>query len=378
MVNFEARLLRNIDYWLFLGMAALITIGMVVIDSAGRGWLGVSDLHLFTYKQAIAIFAGAVATAVILLFDYSEFSRMSTLLYLLNAGLLVLVLVIGKVSNEQQGWIGFGPFHLEPSEVGKILFIITLAHHLSKMERFDGWVDLIPPVLHLAPLFALIMLQPDLGTALVFVAVLGAMVYVAGAPGWRLLMIGTGPIAAAVGWVVLHLRYGVWIPLAEYQVKRLLVLIDPNLEPHGAGYQVLQSKISIGSGGLWGKGLYNGSQNQLGFLPEQHTDFIFAVVGEEFGFVGGLLILLLFLVLLVRIMLVANAAKDRYGMLMATGVAAMIGFHVLENVGMTIGLMPVTGIPLPFVSYGGSSLVANMMAIAIVQNVHMRRQTIMF
>jgi rod shape determining protein RodA len=377
-VNFDARLLRNVDYWLLLAVAALIVIGLFVIDSAGRGWSGPENTHIFTIKQAYALGAGLIAMTVILLFDYSEFSRMSVLLYLLNCSLLLLVLAIGKVANTQQGWIALGPFHLEPSEVGKVLFIMTLAHHLTRMERLNGWLDLIPPIAHLAPLFGLIMLQPDLGTALVFIAVLGAMLYVAGAPGWRLVLIGLGPLVAAIGWVVLHLKYGIWIPLADYQIKRLLVLVDPNLEPHGAGYQVLQSKISIGSGGLWGKGLYHGTQNQLGFLPEQHTDFIFAVVGEELGFLGGIVILALFLFILVRILIVAGAAKDRYGALLATGVAAMIGFHVLENIGMTIGVMPVTGIPLPFVSYGGSSLVANLMAIAMVQNVHMRRQKIMF
>lgn len=374
-VNFDYRLLRNVDYWLILVTAALILMGLLFIDSAGLGSFGTRS---HTYKQAIAVGAGVFALCMILLFDYIEFSRMSVILYILNVAMLALVLMMGKVANTRQGWIELGPFHLQPSEIGKVLFIMTLAHQLAKAEQMNRWVDMIPPVLHLGPLFALIMLQPDLGSALVFIVVLLAMLYMSGVPGWRLLLLGGVPFSAAVAWVVAHLRWGLWIPMGTYQIKRLLVLVNPELEPAGAGYQVLQSKISIGSGGLLGKGIYQGTQSQLGFLPEQHTDFIFAVIGEELGFIGGGLMLLLFLFLLIRIMVVASKSKDRYGMLLCTGVAAMFGFHVLENIGMTMGVMPVTGIPLPFVSYGGSSMLANIMAIALVQNVYMRRQKIMF
>jgi rod shape determining protein RodA len=205
------------------------------------------------------------------------------------------------------------------------------------------------------------------------------MVYMAGFPGWKIALMGGGPIAAVAAWLFAHLRWGVkmW-PLQPHQIQRLEVFVDPTKDPLDSGYHVLQSKISIGSGGLFGRGLYHGTQNQLGFLPEQHTDFIFSVIGEELGFRGGVAVLLLFLALLWRVMAIAANAKDRYGTLICTGVAAMIGFHVLENVGMTIGVMPVTGIPLPMISYGGSALMANMIAIGLVLNVGMRRHTIIF
>lgn len=360
-------------------MAALITFGVVIISSAARGYIGPEGASGFVNRQIISACIGLVLMMIILLFDYSEFGRMSLAIYGVNAALLLAVLAVGKISNGAQSWIGFGPVHLEPSELGKVMLILTMGYHLSRMDRLQGLLDLVQPAVHVAPLLVLIMLQPDLGTALVFLAITAAMVYMAGFPGWKLGLLGMGPIAAIAGWFYSHLRWGVsmW-PLQEHQIERLRDFVDPTADPLGSGYQVMQSKISIGSGGLFGKGLYQGTQNQLGFLPEQHTDFVFSVIGEELGFVGGAAVLLLFLVLLWRIMSVAALAKDRYGLLIASGVTAMIGFHVLENVGMTLGIMPVTGIPLPFISYGGSSLIANIVAVALVLNVGMRRQKIMF
>ncbi|RYD01764.1 hypothetical protein N752_28320 [Desulforamulus aquiferis] len=189
-----------------------------------------------------------------------------------------------------------------------------------------------------------------------------------------------GGAAAAVGWAAAHMHFGVWIPLKEYQLSRLLVFLDPWDKDNilGAGYHVVQSQIAIGSGGLEGKGIYNGSQNQLNFLPEQHTDFIFSVVGEEMGFIGVTLLLILFFILLYRGIRIASQAKDLNGALLATGVVSMLTFHILTNVGMVTGIMPVTGLPLPLFSYGGSSMMTNMIAIGILLNVYMRRQKILF
>lgn len=378
-MNLDTRLLRHLDKLLLLTMFALITLGIVVISSAAQGFIGVEGASTFVKKQIIAVGVGVFLMIVSLLFDYEEFGRMAKILYGLNVLLLLAVLVLGEEQNGAQAWIGFGGFQIQPGEFGKILLILTLGYHLSRLEHLDSIWDLVLPVVHVVPLVGLLLLQPDLGTALVFIVIAAAMVYMAGFPGWKMLLIGGSPILAVVAWFTAHLKWGtsMW-PLDEYQVKRLEVFVNPELDPTGWGYQVVQSKISIGSGGFFGRGLYQGTQNQLGFLPEQHTDFIFSVVGEELGFIGGLVIILLFLVLIWRILAVAVGSKDRYGTLIATGVSAMIGFHVLENVGMTLGVMPVTGIPLPFISYGGSAMMTNIIAIGLVLSVGMRRQKIMF
>ena len=378
-MNFDTRLLKHLDKLLVLAMVALIAGGIVVISSAGLGYNGPEAAAAMVKKQIIAASIGLVLMIIAMLFDYEEYARMTWVLYGLNCALLLAVLAMGKFTNGAQSWIALGPLQIQPSELGKVMLILTLGNQLDRMERIDSIWDLIIPGLHLAPLMALLLLQPDLGTSLVFVVIAAAMVYMAGFPGWKLGLLGGGPIGAVVGWYYAHVKFGVsmW-PLKPHQIERLQTFFDPSADPTGAGYQVMQSKIAIGSGGWFGRGLYKGTQNQLGFLPEQHSDFIFSVVGEELGFVGGATILVLFLVLMWRVMAIAATSRDRYGTLIATGVTAMIGFHVLENVGMTLGVMPVTGIPLPFISYGGSALMANMVAIGLVLNVGMRRQKIMF
>lgn len=378
-MNFDARLLRHLDKWLLLAMIALITLGAIIVSSAARGGFGPDAAMGYVNKQVIAAAVGFVALIVVLLFDYEEFGRLTWVIYGLNVLLLLGVLAIGKATNGAQSWIPLGPVQLQPSELGKPMLILTLAHHLSRMDRIDSIWDLIGPGLHVLPLMGLVLAQNDLGTSLVYIVITAAMIYMAGFPGWKLALLGGTPITAVFGWFYAHKRWGVsmW-PLQDHQIKRIETFIDPMSDPTDAGYQVLQSKISIGSGGLFGRGLYQGTQNQLGFLPEQHTDFIFSVIAEELGFVGGAVVLFLFLILLWRIMSIAATSKDRYGTLIATGVAAMLGFHVLENIGMTMGVMPMTGIPLPFISYGGSAMIANVIAVALVLNVGMRRQKIMF
>lgn len=377
-MNFDHRLLRNMDKLLLIAVAALVALGFLVISSAARGYIGPDGASKFVIKQAIALVLGSLAIVVILFFDYADFGQMSRLLYILNLAMLAAVLAIGKVTNGAQSWIPVGPLHIEPGEVGKLLMILTMAQRLTQMDRLETVWDLIGPALYLLPPLALLLLQPDLGTALVYIVIAAAMIYVAGFPGWKLALLGGVPLAGISAWVYAHMRFGVPLPLMQHQIERLITFVNPSADPTGAGYQLLQSIISIGSGGFWGKGLFQGTQNQLGFLPEQHTDFIFSVVGEELGFLGGALVILLFMLLIWRIMAVADGAKDRYGQLVATGVAAFIAFHVLENVGMTMGVMPVTGIPLPFISYGGSSLMTNLAAIGLVLNVGMRRNTILF
>jgi rod shape determining protein RodA len=374
-LNFDFRLLRSLDKWLLLIVFLLAGFGLVMVSSATTGYEGA---RLFVVKQAIAFILGLVAMSVVLLFDYEEFGRMWAVIYGLNLFLLTIVLVIGRFGGGAQSWLGAGIFNLQPGEYGKIMVILTLGNFLAKREEITSFWDLIPVGLHLLPLLILLLLQPDFGTALVFVVIAVSMLYMAGYAGWKILLWVGVPSATFFGWFFAHEKWGLWIPLAEFQLKRLRVFFNPELDPTDSGYHVMQSKIAIGSGGLFGKGLYHGTQNVLGFLPEKHTDFIYAVVCEELGFVGGAILIVLFLFLLFRILQIAANARDRYGSLIGVGVMTMLGFHILENIGMTIGVMPVTGIPLPFISYGGSSMITNLIGIALVLNVGMRRHTLQF
>lgn len=357
----------------------LVGFGLVMISSAATGYSGsAAGAKLFVIKQAAAFILGLVAMVVILLFDYEEFGRMWLVIYGVNCFLLLIVLVAGKVAGGAQSWLRAGMLNLQPGEYGKIMLILTLGHFLAKREEVKSFWELVPVGLHLLPLLILLLLQPDFGTALVFVVITVPMLYMAGYAGWKILLWIGGPSGTFLGWFFAHERLGLWMPLSPYQLDRLRVFFNPALDPTGKGYHVMQSKISIGSGGLFGKGLYHGTQNMLGFLPEQHTDFIYAVVCEELGFIGGAILILLFLILLFRLLQISANARDRYGSLICVGVVAMFGFHILENVGMTIGVMPVTGIPLPFISYGGSSMLTNLIGIALVLNVGMRRHTLQF
>ena len=247
--------------------------------------------------------------------------------------------------------------------------IIALAAMMEKRGKIQSLTDLAPIAGYVAVPFLLVLKQPDLGTSLVFLAIFLGMVFVAGIR-LRILfgIFGLGLAAMPV----------LWHFLKDYQKMRIMVFLDPNVDPLGAGYHIIQSKIAIGSGLLFGKGLFGGTQSQLNFLPENHTDFIFSVVGEELGFVGCAILLLLYLIVLWRGVKIARDASDTFGRLLAVGITSMIAFHVLINVGMTMGIMPVTGIPLPLMSYGVSSLTTNIMAIAILLNIQLRRQKLLF
>lgn len=378
-MNFDFRLLRSLDKWLLLIVFALVGFGLVMISSAATGYTGSPEgARLYVIKQGIAFVLGLVGLAVVLLFDYEEFGRMWMVIYGLNCFLLAIVLVIGKMGGGAQSWLGAGMVNIQPGEYGKIMFILTLGHFLAKREEVKSFWDLIPVGIHILPLLILLLLQPDFGTALVFVVIAIAMLYMAGYAGWKIILWIGIPAGTFFGWFFAHERFGLWMPLADYQLKRLRVFFDPSLDPNGAGYHVLQSKIAIGSGGIFGKGLYHGTQNMLGFLPEPHTDSIFAVVNEELGLIGGAALILALLFLLFRILQNSAMARDRYGALICVGVMAMLGFHILENIGASIGVMPVTGIPLPFISYGGSSMITNLIGIALVLNVGMRRHILQF
>ena len=410
----DKRFVKNLDYTLVIAVFLIISFSLVIISSATvvsspmdfrqqqEIWdkeapggetpvvtepLGVSLLKYSKMffsdtvkRQMIWVFGSLIILGIVVSIPYEDFRRHRKAIYILN--ILLLLAVLSPLGHNAKGatrWIDLGFYKLQPSEFAKIFIIITFADFLARREgKLNSLKDLIPCFVHVGVPMLLILKQPDLGTSLVFIAIMFGMLFVASSNAKLIGGLFVAGWATAVGWVWLHFKVGLWIPLKEYQLDRLLVFLDPWKQWHGDGYHVVQSLIAIGSGGLEGKGIYNGSQNQLNFLPEQHTDFIFSVVGEELGFIGVTLLLFLFFIVLYRGIRIASQARDLNGTLLATGVVCMITFHLLTNIGMVSGIMPVTGIPLPLFSYGGSSMMANMIAIGILLNVYTRRQKILF
>jgi len=374
------RFLRSLDYTLLAVAALIIVYGLIAISSATHVTNPTGeDPYSFMKKQIVW---AALGFAVVLFFmgwRYEELPRYTTALYIINLALLTAVLFIGHTALGAQRWIKLGPFLLQPSEFAKFIIILALANFLTRREgKLDRLRDLVPVFLYTGLPLLLILQQPDLGTSLVFVAIMFGMLYMAGARPALLLTLAFSGLVSVCGWIWAHLNYGVWIPLKEYQLARLTIFLNPWQDWQGAGYHMIQSQIALGSGGLLGRGLYCGTQNQLNFLPEQHTDFIFSVVGEELGFIGAGTLLILYFLLLYRGVKIATAAKDSFGRLAATGIVTMLVFHILVNIGMNIGIMPVTGIPLPLFSYGGSAMLTNLAAIGLLENIYARRQKILF
>lgn len=367
----DRRLIKNFDYPLFLLVIAICIMGALVLYSATRGM--VPDPFHYVRRHVIFLAAGIIVMLLICFVDYINFGRMSRYLFAANLVLLSAILIpgLGKTQLGATRWIPIGFFDLQPSEIAKLIMIIVFAKLLADKEgKLEQLSDLAPALAAALIPVILIFFQPDLGTAMVFGVLLIGMLYVAGVKIRHLLIIGGAALAAApLFWFFL---------LRDYQKARLLVFMDHNLDPTNLGYQLNQSMIGIGSGGLLGKGLFESTQVRLQFLPEHYTDFIFSVLGEELGFVGAAIILVLFFFLIYRILWIGAHAKDRFGTLLCSGVAIMLAFQVLVNVGMTISIMPVTGLPLPFVSYGNNALLVNLMAIGLVLNVSMRRYKIQF
>ncbi len=361
------RLLRYLDWPLLAATVVLVAGGAVVLYSAVQN---TADPWEFVRARIVHALVGLLVLALLAAVDYQAIARVWRPILGATLFLLAIVLVIGRTSMGAQRWIPLGPLGgFQPSELAKLALILTLAVHIDGHKEVGSWRTIVPVLVHAAVPIALVVRQPDLGTSMVLAAIIAAMLFAAGAPLRALGALGVGVAAVVpVAWQMLH----------DYQRRRLLVFIDPGADPLGAGYALIQSKIAVGSGQIFGKGLLHGTQNLLHFIPEQHTDFIFTVVGEELGFVGAVVMLGLLGLWLWRGMAIAAQAKDRLGMLMAVGVVAMIAFHVFINVGMTVGLMPITGIPLPFISHGGSALTMMMGATGLLLNVGMRRKKILF
>lgn len=371
MFNLRNSIWRRVDIPLLVASIAIIGIGLITIASATHVNTVGDERYWYLMRQAIFAIVGFIwAFVIAVFFDYRDLRPWGNKLYIFNLIMLASVLIFGHSALGAQRWIQIGPISLQPSEFSKILMIIAMASILeNKFGQLSRWRDVIIVALYVLIPFLLVAKQPDLGTGLVFLATFLGMIFVAGI---RLRILGTvfGAFVAVLPilWNFLH----------DYQKKRIMVFLDPNVDPLGSGYHIIQSKIAIGSGMFWGKGLFGGTQSQLNFLPENHTDFIFAVVGEEFGFIGGTILLLLYLVVLWRGIKIARESKDIFGKLLATGIVSMLTFHVLVNAGMTMGIMPVTGIPLPLMSYGVSALITNITALAILMNIHMKEQSLHF
>jgi rod shape determining protein RodA len=361
----DRRMLLNIDWMLLLLVFVIGACGLVTVYSATNGRLEthLDDLYV---KQIYWFCAGLVLMVLVILVDYQHLGRGSYLLLAFGIVLLVAVFAFGRVASGARRWLTVGPLLVQPSEIVKVFLVLSFARYFTEIRR-DGGLrlrDLLVPCVMLLVPFVLIAKQPDLGTALVLFFVACALVFASGFPLKILLsLMGVGLIALPIGWIFLQ----------DYQKVRVITLLNPDFDPLGAGYHSWQSKIAIGSGGFWGKGFLAGTQSGLNFLPEKHTDFIFAVFAEEWGFVGTAVLLVLYMALILRGLSIAYSSKDRLGSLIATGVVTMLSVYILFNIGMTVGLTPVVGIPLPLFSYGGSSMLATMIAIGLLLNIRMRR-----
>ena len=361
---------QSFNFALAASAIALAAFGLVVMKSAA--------LHLpdgqadFLHQLAFAI-VGLLLMLLLAFVDYHIWQRLAWPLYILNILILAAVALHGHQALGAQRWIGLGPFVFQPSEPAKLLTILSLGAILADPRRL--WTrlrDLWLPVALVALPAALVLRQPDLGTALVLLAILSAMLFFA--------LPNLLHFAVYAACVVIAGAVAVMTPyfLKGYQRQRLLVFLDPKHDPQGAGWSLIQSMIAVGSGALAGKGLYHGTQTQLGFVPAHATDFIFAVIGEELGFLGAVLLIGLYGLLFGLGAYAINAARDRFAVLVGAGIVAMFAFHVLVNIGMTIGIMPVTGIPLPFISYGGSSLITCFAAVGILLNIDFYRHKLLF
>jgi rod shape determining protein RodA len=348
--------IRRIDRLQAMLAAILAALGVMTIYSAQADWM----------RQIIWVALGAAAYVAAMVYDYRRLRPLAPALYAAMLVALVAVHLVGHAALGARRWLSVAGFPLEPSELSKLLLVIVLAAYLSRAEgiswrTFGGALGLVA-----TPAF-LVLVQPDLGTAIVLLAVAFVMLFLAGA---RPVQLGA-VLAAGIVMVPLlpHLLHG-------YQRRRLEIFLDPSQDPLGAGYNLLQARIAVGAGGLFGQGWLHGLQGRLGFVPERATDFVFATFAEEFGLLGSVLLLALFGVLMVRLLRTAAVAPDRFGHLLAGGAFAMVLVQVIENVGMNIGALPIAGIPLPLVSYGGSATITTLAALGLAQSVMIRRRSV--
>jgi rod shape determining protein RodA len=358
--------MARLDLPILLATLTLCGVGLMNIYSGTRV-IGTAGMPLFA-KQLIWISLGMLAFFAFYLMSDGFIEEIAWPVFWGSLVVLVVVLVIGKVRGGAQRWISVGGFNFQPSEFAKVAVVLVLAKYFSDRYHYSGigFYDTVPAAGLVILPFLLVALQPDLGTAGIFIIILVGMIVVACVKGKVLLLLG-GAGAIAIP--------GLWLMMKDYQKQRVLTFLDPERDPLGAGYHVIQSKIAVGSGGFLGKGYLHGTQGSLRFLPEQHTDFAFAVLAEEWGFVGTFILLALFLFLVYRGFFLASRSQTRFASFACGGLAVYFLAHITINLAMVCGLFPVVGIPLPFVSYGGSSMLTNMMALGIMSNLARSRFT---
>ena len=362
---FDRRLAQNFD-WVLLGLSVMLAgIGLATLYSAVTA--GTPDGEVLLFQRQVMWYGIGLGVMLVSLFvDYRHLDRFAPLIWVAAIVMLCLVFSFGRVGGGARRWLVLGPLSVQPSEVAKLAVIIVLARVYSRGQAAEGYTmrELVKPFSLIAIPFVLILRQPDLGTAIHLALIAGAMtvfVKIERCTFWTL----TAAFATACPTI--------WFFLHSYQKQRIKTFLNPDLDPLGAGYHIIQSKIAIGSGMLSGKGFLKGTQNALSFLPEQHTDFIFSVLAEEWGFLGALLLIGLFFLLILCGLRVAHGCRDQFGMMIAVGVTSMLFWQVVINIGMVMGLMPVVGVPLPFVSYGGSSVVTMILCVGLLMNIRMRR-----
>jgi rod shape determining protein RodA len=360
----DRRLIQNFDWHLVLLTFAIIAVGLMSLYSA-LSYGGKVHAGVLTH-QIYWLGLGFVMMILFFSIDYQWLERFAYPAYIVGLLLLLAVLFHGKTVSGSKRWLDLGVVVAQPSELMKPLLVIALARYFSKQEKRDGYRirELWLPAIMVALPVVLIVMEPDLGTAALLLAVSVSMILFVGVYRMSILVLA----GSFLGSLPLF-----WFTMKGYQRQRILTLLDPDRDPLGAGYHIIQSKIAVGSGQFWGKGFLQGTQSQLRFIPEHHTDFIFSVLAEEWGFVGSVLLLALFVSLILRGVNVARRSRDPFGALLGFGITAIIFWHVAVNIAMVLGMLPVVGIPLPLVSYGGSSAVMTLVSIGILLNVAMRK-----
>ena len=430
------RFFEKFDYLLLICILVLISLGIAFIYSSGVNSEGILVTNEYI-KQIIWASIGLVILLFFALFDYKKTERYATWIYLGLIVILIYTRIFGRYVNGARSWIGIGDFGVQPSEFGKIAFILLLAKYLSQTNNEVPLKRFFISVLIFIVPFGLILIQPDLGTATVYIPIFFIMCFMAGVKiKYLLFLLGCGismviftilPVyntfiakgsveiitlltnqtakmililsTMSIGFICLVIRryfhgnkYFLWISfvfisisiglllstfaskiLKEYQIKRLIVFMNPEVDPLGAGWNIIQSKVAIGSGGLWGTSFLQGTQSHYRFLPQQSTDFIFSIISEEFGFVGGIVVYIAYLIIMIRNIYIIKNSSNQYGSLIASGILGMLIIHFFINVGMVMGMMPITGIPLLFLSYGGSSLLTAMSCMGLLMSINYRR-----
>lgn len=361
---FDRRLVHCFDWGLLALTGLLAVCGLSTLYSATTA--GASAQKMLYLKQLTWYGAGFVVMIVSFLFHYKQLDRYALLFYAVSVTLLLVVLLLGRYIAGSKRWLVLGPVSVQPSEIAKFAVIVMLARYYSRKLNPGGLTlrELLQPMGVVLLPFLLIVKQPDLGTAMLIFLIAASMTLFAKIEKRSLILIFVVATAAVPG---------IWMFLKGYQKQRILTFLNPDRDPLGAGYHIIQSKIAIGSGMLLGKGYQQGTQNALSFLPEQHTDFIFSVLSEEWGFVGSAIVILLFLALIFWGLKIAQRSREPFGTMLAFGITAMIFWEAFINMGMVMGLLPVVGVPLPFISYGGSSNITMMLSIGILLNISMRR-----